>query len=559
MTRRQSVRMFTVPDLLDRQADRHGDRTAVVFPGARMTYAELGDSTDRIARGLAALGVVAGDRVAILLTNSLDMYAYVFAALKVGAIAVPVNSRFKSTELRHLLRHSGARVLVTTSSEAGAADFVELLGEAFPGPGDLAAKVDLPELDQLVLLGNSSLVQGAISAADLDAAAADFSFEDLQRRASAVKLRDPAFLVYTSGTTAAPKGAIISHEAVVRQAHAIAHDRLDMTAEDRLWTAIPLFHSGGLAFAVTCMTVGAALVHAGHFDAKATPEYLERERVSICFSAFETIWLPVLDRRDFATRDLSRIRVVVITGVPERLEQMAARVPQAIQISTVAMTESSAYLCLGQLEDSYEKRMTTGGRPMPGMQCRVIDPETGVDQPTGVAGELLFRGPNCFDGYFRDEQLTATVIDADGYFHTGDQVVADEDGRLTFLGRLRDMLKVGGENVSAAEVEGYLVLHPAVQIVQVVGAPDAYYGEVPVAYVELAPGASATEDELIDFCLNKIATYRVPRYVRFVESWPMSGTKVQKYKLREQIAAELREQGITEAPRLRLARRPSAS
>ena len=230
---------------------------------------------------------------------------------------------------------------------------------------------------------------------------------------------------------------------------------------------------------------------------------------------------------------------------------MAARVPQAIQISTVAMTEASAYLCLGQLDDSYEQRMTTGGRPMPGMQCRVIDPETGIDQPAGVPGELLFRGPNMFDGYFRDPELTATVIDSDGYFHTGDQVVADADGRLTFLGRLRDMLKVGGENVSAAEVEGYLVLHPSVQIVQVVGAPDAYYGEVPVAFVELAPGTSATEDELIDFCLNKIATYRVPRYVRFVETWPMSGTKVQKFKLREQIAAELKEKGITEAPRLR--------
>ncbi len=273
--------------------------------------------------------------------------------------------------------------------------------------------------------------------------------------------------------------------------------------------------------------------------------------MSIVLPGFETIWLPVLDRPDFASRDLSRIRVNVIIGVPERLEQLSARLPQAIQISTVAMTESSAYLCLGKLDDPYETRMTTGGHPMPGMQCRVVDPETGDDLPAGTPGELLFRGPNAFDGYFRDPEQTAKTVDAEGWFHTGDQVVADPDGRLTFLNRLRDMLKVGGENVSAAEVENFLVAHPAVQIVQVVGAPDAYYGEVPVAYIELQAGASATEDEIIDFCLNKIATYRVPRYVRFVTEWPMSGTKVQKYKLRETISAELKTAGITEAPRLK--------
>jgi fatty-acyl-CoA synthase len=553
--RRQPVQMFTIPDLLDMRAERDGQRTAVVFPSERMTYGELGDYTDRLARGLGGLGVEDGDRVAILLTNSLDMYAYVFAALKLGAIAVPVNSRFKSTELRHVVRHSGARVVVTTSTDEGA-DFVELLHESFPGSDELAANEALPELEHLVLLGDSTQFTGAKSAADLDVAAQSFSSDDLQLRASSVKLRDPAFLVYTSGTTAQPKGAILSHEAVVRLAHGIAYERLDMTPEDRLWTAIPLFHGGGLTFAVTCMTVGCALVHAGRFDATTTPEYLEREQASIAFAGFETIWLPVLDRPDFASRDLSRLRVIVMTGVPERLHQLAARVPQAIQISTVAMTESSAYLCLGRLDDPVETRMTTGGHPMPGMQCRVIDPETAADQPPGTPGELLFRGPNAFDGYFRDPEQTAKVVDADGWFHTGDQVVADDDGRLTFLGRLRDMLKVGGENVSAAEVENFLVQHQAVQIVQVVGAPDAYYGEVPVAYIELQVGASATEDEIIDFCLGKIATYRVPRYVRFVAEWPMSGTKVQKYKLRELIAAELRERGITEAPRLRSDRRP---
>ena len=548
--RRPPVASATIPDLLDGAAAESPDALAVVLPDGRLTYSELADRTDEVARGLGTLGVRAGDRVAVLLTNSLDMYVVVFAALKLGAISVPVNSRFKSSELRHVVRHCGARVLVTTTAEPGAPDFVALLQEAFPGIGSTARHPDLPELEQIVLLGEAGQLPASLSAAELSARAAGMSHDALQQAAASVPIRSPGFLVYTSGTTAAPKGAILSHEAVTRLAHGLVHERLGMTAEDRLWTAIPLFHGGGLTFAVTCMTAGCALVHAGRFDAAATPEYLERERVSVVFAGFETIWVPVLDRPDFASRDLSRLRIVVITGVPERLRQMAERVPQAIQVSTVAMTESAAYLCLGRPDDPHEKRMTTGGHPVLGMQCRVVDPDNGADLSPGSPGELLFRGPNSFDGYFRDPDQTAASIDADGWFHTGDLVVADDDGRLTFLSRLKDMLKVGGENVSAAEVEGYLVAHPAVQFVQVVAAPDAYYGEVAAAFVELRPGANATEDELIDFCRGRIATYRVPRYVRLVTEWPMSGTKVQKYRLRETIAAELRERGITEAPRI---------
>ena len=550
--RRNPVFVATIPDLLDGQAARDGDAPAVVFPDARLTYRQLADRTDRLARGLAALGVGPGDRVAVLLTNSVDMYCYVFAALKLGAVSVPVNSRFKSAELRHIVAHCGARVLVTTTAEPDAPDFVELLRAAFPGLGDEAAHPELPELEHIVLLGDSGQLPAALSGVDLDARAAQVSPAFVQDAAASVALRSPAFLVYTSGTTAAPKGAILSHEAIVRLAQGMVHERLFLSASDRLWTAIPLFHGGGLTFAVTCMAAGCALVHAGRFDAAATPEYLERERVSIVFAGFETIWLPVLDRPDFVSRDLSSLRIVVITGVPERLRQMQERVPQAVQISTVAMTESAAYLCLGRLDDPYEKRMTTGGHPMAGMQCRVVDPSSGQDLTPGSPGELLFRGPNMFDGYFRDEAQTSAVVDADGWYHSGDLVVADEDGRLTFLSRLKDMLKVGGENVSAAEVEGYLVAHPAVQFVQVVAAPDAYYGEVAAAFVELRAGATATEKELIDFCLGKIATYRVPRYVRFMTEWPMSGTKVQKFKLRELIAAELQQRGITEAPRMSL-------
>jgi fatty-acyl-CoA synthase len=272
--------------------------------------------------------------------------------------------------------------------------------------------------------------------------------------------------------------------------------------------------------------------------------------VTVALAAFETIWLPVLDRPDWADRDLARLRLVMAVGVPERLRAMAARVPQALHVSCVAMTESSAFLALGRLDDPLDARLSTGGHPMPGMRVRVIDPETGADLPPDTPGELLFRGPSAFDGYFRDPAATAATIDAHGWVHTGDVVTVDPAGRVTFRSRLKDMLKVGGENVSAAEIEDHLVTHPAVGVVAVVAAPDARYVEVPAAFVQLAPGASATAEELIAHCVGRIASFRVPRYVRFVTVWPMSGTKIRKVELRTGIADELAAAGITEAPRV---------
>jgi fatty-acyl-CoA synthase len=359
-------------------------------------------------------------------------------------------------------------------------------------------------------------------------------------------------IVYTSGTTAAPKGAMLSHEALTRLADGIG-ERMALTPADRVWTAIPLFHGGGITFLLSCLAARAAFVHPGWFDPATTLELLTAERVTVALAAFETIWMPVLNRADLADFDLSRIRLVMAVGVPERLRDMASRLPGAVHVSCVAMTESSAFLSLNRTDDPLEKRVTTGGHPMPGMEVRVVDPETGADLPPGTPGELLFRGPTAFDGYFRDPERTAEVIDAAGWFHTGDLVVADAEGRLTFRSRLKDMLKVGGENVAAAEVEGYLLGHPAVDLVAVVAAPDAYYVEVPAAFVQLKPGASVTGQELIDFCVGRIATYRVPRYVRWIApgEWPMSGTKIKKYVLRERIADELKQRGITEAPRIR--------
>ncbi len=517
-----SASACTLGDLLDRRAAEWPDAEALVFPDRRYTYAELADRAWAAARGLLGLGVQPGDRVGILLPASADLLAVLFGATTIGAIAVPVNARFTTGEVGGLARHSGMAVLVTDDH------------------GRDLAPSDAPELRHVV--DPEELVTGP-RATDAD----------VRREQESVRVRDTAVIVYTSGTTAAPKGAMLSHEALTRLPAGIA-ERMALTPDDRVWTAIPLFHGGGITFALSCVTAAAPFVHPGTFDPATTPAYLESEQVTVALAAFETIWMPVLNHPDLAHRDLSRIRLVMAVGVPERLREMAARLPHATHVSCVAMTESSAFLTLGRLDDPPEAFATTGGLPMPGMRCRVVDPDTGADVPPGVDGELWFRGPNAFDGYFRDPAETARVIDAEGWFHSGDVVVADADGRLTFRSRLKDMLKVGGENVAAAEVEGHLLTHPAVGIVAVVAAPDAHYVEVPAAFVQLRDGASATEEELIAHCLDAIATYRVPRYVRFVDQWPMSGTKIRKVELRERIAAELTEKGITEAPRLRSAR-----
>ncbi len=238
-------------------------------------------------------------------------------------------------------------------------------------------------------------------------------------------------------------------------------------------------------------------------------------------------------------------------GVPERMERMQQMLPQAVQVSMVGMTESAGSICIGSTKDSLYSRTHTSGRPLRGMEVRVSDPVTGEECPRGTPGELLFRGVTRFIEYYRDPAITAKVIDENGWAHTGDLVRQEEDETVAFMSRLKDMLKVGGENASAAEIEGYLITHPGVAVAAVVAAPDARYGEVPAAFVQKAPGSEVTEEELIAYCIGNIATYKVPRYVRFVDEYPVAASaKIQKFVLREQIESELRERGITEAPKL---------
>ena len=507
----------SLPGLLELRAGGPG-ADALVFANGRATFAGLAEAARTAAGRLHAAGIGRGDRVGLLLPASVQSYALMLGAMRLGAIPVPINARFKARELRHVIRHSGMRLLV---AEPG---FAELLDEA--GASESARVVLGAEDAELAAAGDGVDVPEATLGPD-----------------------DDALMLYTSGTTAHPKGAVHRHGAIVAEGELMA-ERLRLGAGDVFWTPLPFFHVGGIATLAGTIAGGVPSIQQGFFEPGEALELLERERCTVAFPAFETIWLAVLNHPRFPDTDLTSLRLVINVGVRTTLESMQARVPHAPQVSCTGSTETCAFACIGEPDDPLETRLTTSGRPLRSVEVRAVEPETGVDREPGAVGELLFRGPTVFVRYHDDPAETAKAIDADGWFHSGDLGTVDAEGRVSFVGRLKDMLKVGGENVAAAEVESFLLTHPATEIVQVVGVPDARYVEVAAAFVQLREGATATGEELVDFCRGQIATFKIPRYVRFVEEWPMSGTKIQKFRPREQLVAELEAAGITEAPRI---------
>jgi fatty-acyl-CoA synthase len=544
------IEATTIGDLLDRAASET-DGDAVVFPDERATYTELAARSDQCARSLLALGIGPGDKVGILMPNCLDYVVVLAGAAKLGAVAVPINGRFKATELDHVVTHGDVRVLVTAKSPDGT-DYPGLILQTFPEiEGQDAKSLELtraPALRQLVDMGGET--PGFVTRAQFEAGAGRVPLEDVKRLQERVAIRGVGMLMYTSGTTARPKGCLLTHEALVRHAFNIVGSRFFLTREDRFWDVLPLFHIGGITPMYACFGARCAYVHTGFFEPAVALRQLEEEKVTVAYT-FELMWSAVLNAPEFDPEKLRSLRLIMNIALPEKISQMQEVTPWAPHVSSFGSTESASHITLALPDDPLEVRVNTLGTPLPGIEIKIVDPERGEELPHGEIGELCWRGYNRFEGYFKDPEATAKAIDEDDWFHTGDLGAVDDAGCFVYAGRLKDMLKVGGENVSALEVEDYIARHPSVNMAQVVGAPDVRYTEVPAVYIQLKPGAAAlSEDEVIGFCVGQIASYKVPRYVRFVEEWPMSGTKIQKFVLRDRIAQELAAAGITEAPRL---------
>ncbi|MBP3036348.1 AMP-binding protein [Arthrobacter sp. zg-ZUI100] len=536
-----TTRVSPIGDLVDYQATIRPDATALVMPEESLTYAELSRRSDDFAASLMGLGVGPGDHVGILMPNNVDYVLALLGSAKAGAIAVPVNGRFKLAEAGYVLKHAELKVLLTGGDGKGA-DFPELvhqLQEDGRLDGKIASIVDFT--GSAGFLGRSAF----------EAAGATVPDEEVRLAKARVKVRDVAILMYTSGTTAHPKGCLLTHEALTRQGENVARLRFGLQPEEGHWNPLPLFHCGGLVPMLGCYAVGAKYCHAGHFEPGAAIETIQREGCTVLYPAFEAIWLPILEHPDFTPSNFRHVRVILSIATPERMAQYEAILPWARQITSYGSTEGATNLTVSMPDDSPEVRHNTLGKPIEGLDVRICDPATGVILSPGEMGELCFRGYSTFEGYFNDPVGTAAAFDEDGYFHTGDRALIREDGNLVFGGRLKDMFKVGGENVAAIEVEDFLLRHKAVRLAQVVGVSDAKYGEVGAAFIELADNAALAAQEVIEFCIDQIATYKVPRYVRFVTEWPMSGTKIKKFELREILQAELHAAGIHTAPPIR--------
>lgn len=519
----------TVGEALVRAAATWPDAPALVYPDERVTFAELLDRSRSAARSLVAQGIEAGERIGILMPNCMPFYEVFFGAHLAGITPVTVNARYKPKELRHVVEDAELVAIVTTDIIADYAPFVDLLARAF-------AEQQPPSLRTLVLIGESS-PQGYVDRAAFEASAEQVPLAVIDQRLAAVGPRDTAVVMYTSGTTSAPRGCPLSQHALMRTAICVG-DRFRLTEQERFWNPLPLFHMAGLLPTLANVLNGGASLSMLHFDADTALRQLVDEGATFAYPAFPTITQSIIHHPDFAGSDLSRIRGVLDTAPPDTLKQVQQAFPDAAVVSSYGLTEAGGVITYSHLDDPLELRVTTTGRPFPGMEVRIVDPLTEEDCAVGVAGEIRLRGPGMFDGYLNDPAYTAERTDDQGYLCTGDLGTVDADGRVTYTGRLKDMLKVGGENVAAAEIEAHLAQHPKVKIAAVVAAPDARLVEVPFAFVELVPGQEATAEELIEHCRAELASFKVPRGVVFLTEWPMSTTKIQKFRLREQAAEQ---------------------
>ncbi|HEY1914468.1 MAG TPA: AMP-binding protein [Streptosporangiaceae bacterium] len=520
----------TIGANLGRMAGRFGGREALVDvpSGRRWTYEQLNADVDALAYGLIQAGIEAGDRVGIWAPNCPEWVLVQYATAKIGAILVNINPAYRSHELAYVLRQSGITMLVS-APQFKTSDYRAMIAEV---------RGDLPDLHQVIFLGSAeweALAAAQDSAEERRAA--------LAARAAGLAFDDPINIQYTSGTTGFPKGATLSHHNILNNGYLVG-ELCGYTEQDRVCIPVPFYHCFGMVMGnLGSTTHGACMViPAPGFDPAATLHAVQAERCTSLYGV-PTMFIAELGLDDFGRYDLSSLRTGIMAGSPCPIEVMK-RVVSEMNMAEVTicygMTETSPVSTQTTLDDDMELRVSTVGRVHPHLEVKVVDPETGIVVPRGAAGELCTRGYSVMLGYWNEPDKTAEAIDAARWMHTGDLATMDAAGYVNIVGRSKDMIIRGGENVYPREVEEFLYTHPAVDDVQVIGVPDAKYGEALCAWVRPRRGHEVTEEELRAYCSGKIAHFKVPRYFRLTEEFPMTVTgKVQKYKMREVSTAEL--------------------
>ena len=543
---RMRTSVSPLADMLFKAWVQSPEKEAFVFPGARKSYDTVVQSVIRRARGLIGLGIKPGDHVGILLPSGIEFVETMFAVAMVGGVSVLMNARYRAPEVAYVTENADLVAIVTNSEADEFVDFVARLSEAFPELADVRDPMDLtlaavPKLRRLVLHGGKQAA-GFVDQAGFDEAAQAISEDAVHATRLGVRLRDTCMILYTSGTSANPKGCLLSHEAICREASNLARNRWAFTAEERVWSPMPLFHIAAMLSMVGAIEVGGTFIGQPHFDAGESLRQIEAEKASMLFLPFVTFHQAMIAHPDWDKTDMSSVRLMnsCFSQMPKSVgDAYRAKAPGALQVGTYGMTEASGIVTTGGYDMDPEMGFQALGYPMAGVSIKIVDLGSGQILPTGERGEIWIKGYSLLDRYYRDPEKTAEALDEDGWYRSGDIGSIDENGHLQFHGRFKDMLKVGGENVAAAEVEAVLAAHEGVQLAQVVGLPDARLAEIPAAFVERSGDREVSEEELLNFVKERIASFKVPRHIRFVNEWPMSASKIQKFKLRQQLMAEL--------------------
>ena len=517
-------------EALARNAALRHDEEALVIDGRRLTYGALQDQVDAMAQGLRALGIRRGDHVAVCMGNALEWVTFFYAAASIGAVTVPVNTRFKPDELKYCLEQADVKLLFIVDRFLKI-DFIAMLRSICPAVDSALPAAVLPRLAHVVVLGDD-VPHGALGYPDMIALGTTYDDPDLDP----VGPDDVLLMQYTSGTTSYPKGVMLTHDNMLRNAAYISA-RIGLAAGDRYYSARPFYHVAGTTLSLlAALTTGACLLSSSHFDPGSALETLARERCTHT-SGNDTMFLMLLNHPDFGKKPL-HVGGGWVSAGPEVSQQIVERMGMRGLCHAYGLSEASPNVSMSRHDDDLEKRIHGWGHVLDGIEVRIADPETGREQPAGSPGEIRVRGWSVMKGYYKMPAQTAQAIDHDGWLHTGDLGVMDGDGRLRFLTRIKDVFRVGGENVAPAEVEDVLHRHPHIKQAQVIGVPDPRLVEVPAAYVILKEGAHATPDDIIEWSKPRMANFRVPRYVRIVDSFEhigMTGSaKVQKNKLRAQ-------------------------